>query len=186
MKLFNRIEDFYFEYSEWDDSVSDAFDDFYGARQIIKWNVCETREFIREGFFEVAADCSSYVLSIVNGDTFSSKAILGDILLLLVQMQYAKKANNVQKDILENVNENNYLELSRFADFCWNYYYSLESELQERQSVFYHNTERGFCDCFSLEKVEDISKSYQVFSEFYQEQLKSIKNTEVVEKSKKM
>ena len=190
MELFNNVKEIENAYNIWDISVEGFIEDLEDAQRFVRSNIQEMREFVREGIIQLGKDYAVYlqtlVLSPFDEDVTRPEALLGDIQFLKIQIGYARKSISFQKEILNSMTEDNYEETARLSDFCWDYYFMLEQQLQNRQVATYHNIDCGFADAIDFSTLEDIDNSFPLFSEFYQKQLSSIKNPKKIEKVKKM
>lgn len=189
MKLFKSVLDIEEGYKNWDNSVDNAFDDFEHAKKVSSWNIGEMKEVIREDCVELAKGYVSYVKSFVlapfDEEVLRPEAALAEIQFLKFKIHYARRAFSFQKEIFDSITEDNYIEVARFGDFCRDYCVDVNLELDNRQAAICHNIDCGFVDWFDFSMVEDINSSFSTFEDFYSMQLRTIKNSQIVEKTKK-
>ena len=143
MELFNNVKEIENAYNIWDISVEGFIEDLEDAQRFVRSNIQEMREFVREGIIQLGKDYAVYlqtlVLSPFDECVTRPEALLGDIQFLKIQIGYARKSIYFQKEILNSMTEDNYEETARLSDFCWDYYFTLEQQLQNRQVATYHN-----------------------------------------------
>ena len=171
----------------------DRVQTFEDAKLWLQSYICEMEEFSDTGFREIRKDQIEYVkacmLSIFQNFIYgitNPLAIKDDIEVIKEQIHVANSFCECEKQLFDNVTENNYLEISSLGSFCYATYVDLERQMIASQNAIYYNIDSGMEKEYHSSMLSSSRESFGVFQYFFNQKMKSIKCAEVVEKTKKM
>lgn len=190
------------EYFDKVSSVEEKYDKYINADKVQRFGdaklwlesyICEMEEFVDTGFREIRKDQIEYVkaciLSVLQNFVYgitNPLAIKADIEVIKEQVRIANSFCECEKQLFDNISQNNYLEFSKLGSFCYSVYVDLEKQMISSQSAIYYNIDSGVEDGYHPSMLSTSRESFNVFQDFFSQKMKSIKNAEVVEKIKKM
>lgn len=179
------------KYDEYIDSNSSKNSE--DAVNWLQFYIGEMNDFVDVGFHEVRKDKVEYVKasflsvfqSIISGIT-NPLAIKAEIEVIEVQIKLAQTFCLLEEELLDNINDNNYQEILKLGSFCYSTYVDLERGMILSQDAIYYNINSGVEQEYQPSMVSSIIDSSCLVQDFVKKKMSGIKNTEVVEKVKKM
>ncbi len=191
MFKFQSVRDVEEAYQAYDDFV--VVSDLENGRELLNIHKNEMDDFFLAGIREIGIDRVEYFKAIllsplrefVTGiDSFV--AIQGDISMLKIEMDYAKQFSSYQQELLEVISNDNYLEVSKLACFCYQVFDQVERDLYHKQKCIYYDINEGYYSGFNRSMIQESDSFCSFFDSFFSQQLCSIKSPKTVEKVKKM
>lgn len=179
------------KYDEYIDSNSSKNSE--DAVNWLQFYIGEMNDFVDVGFHEVRKDKVEYVKasflsvfqSIISGIT-NPLAIKAEIEVIEVQIKLAQTFCLLEEELLDSINDNNYQEILKLGSFCYSTYVDLERGMILSQDAIYYNINSGVEQEYQPSMVSSIIDSSCLVQDFVKKKMSGIKNTEVVEKVKKM
>ena len=183
-----EVEEKYDEYMN-----ADSAKELKDAMTWLKFYIGETNEFADVGWHEIRKDKVEYVKAsllsifrnVIVGIT-NPLAIKAEMEVIEKQIELAQTFCSLEEELLDSMNDSNYQEVLNLGSFCYSTYVDLERGMILSQDAIYYNINSGVEQEYQPSMVSSIIDSSCLVQDFVKKKMSGIKNTEVVEKVKKM
>lgn len=153
----------------------------------------EMKDFADAGLYEIRKDKVEYIKAsflsvfqnIISGIT-NPLAIKAEMEVIGKQIELAQVFCSLEEGLLSSMNDSNYQEVLNLGSFCYSTYVDFEQSMILSQNAIYYNIDSGIEQEYQPSMISPITDSSFLVRDFVKKKMSEIKNTEVVEKVKKM